>query len=201
MAKVNVTKARIARAIAKEPVLTPGAWASMVKDAKARLDPDDLYTGFDETMLKKLKTKSKDCAVCAVGAVMRDILDPSQNACAIENASEQAVTGPSGYLHEFDIAPVIYTKEDRKGLYKNAKETVAAGAPMAALSMLFEGLSSYYRQQRNSRELTTRDLAQIRRSVVAFVQTNFPYKVTIDIDGARPAKDVKKVKKASAVRL
>lgn len=189
MSSVVITRARIAKALLNEPVLLPGTWVSMTEEFKETCETDYNSDGYYlDQMPKDLKTK--DCSVCAVGAVMREILDPHQKLSAISKASSAAT------IYGNFVGNGALTRYEMRRARKEALDILNSGNPMSALSYLFESLGDYYIMKSPSGKLRLRDIKAIRSAVVDFVEKNFPYKVTIDIDGAKPAKDVKVVKKA-----
>lgn len=159
MTTVSISRKKICEAIAKEPTTTlqGGSWAA--SDGKARYHSS---------------VRTRNCKVCAVGAVMRNAcLAPTQVWGNIQAAAD-ASTGngdPRGdALHEA-----------KKGRY------------MAALSSFFEGEF----EDRRIIFLRGRErmaaVKQLKTDCIRFVEKNFPSKLEIDIDGAKPAKDIKVV--------
>lgn len=126
------------------------------------------------------ETTLTNCSVCAVGAVMRNAcLDRRQPAHAIEDAA-LAATVSRGVAAHSDETP----------------ESLAADRfYMNALSVFFERGYNYTHRiwdlQGRSRMLAVKAL---KVECIDFVKKNFPPKIEIYIDGAKPAKDVKVVK-------
>lgn len=214
MTVVRVTRDQIIQAIEKEPLKTlrAGAWVS------------DTWNASGER-----KVSSKACTVCAVGAVMRNVvLAKDQPAINIQNAAVEATqNGNSCASDGKSIADV------RKAALEELKE-----APMSALSTFFEGMWEYYSQRggwevlgwhggqrfkimdfylnhedtkikkqvaaakkllKNKKEmkerekfagLTLAEIEQVRDKCASFVRANFPKSIEVDIDGAKPARDV-----------
>lgn len=188
MTVVQISKKRIIKSIMEEPLvnLEPGKWV------------DDVDVGST--------IKAKDCPVCAVGAVMRNVLSEREELNAIWDAAEAAVGDTSGVLSI--SSPTIYgvycetlrdgkyfqyvAPKNKSELFDLAKESVNS-SPMAALSQVFEGLCELAMLRTNKSDLSRHQKYRIRKDVVEFVQKNFPRSIQIDINGAEPAKDVKVV--------
>lgn len=189
MTVVSVTKNRIIKAIMNEPVrnLRPGMWFML--DGRESL------------------AESKNCVVCAIGACFRSILDPNQDVSNFQRAIDASLrTGnwkkagvePGQLLYRSDFTWDWGCTDDRKEIMKNAKELADCERYISSISYLFESLCQSY-VNRNSHipstdEIPNSQMSNIRRSVAAFVRKNFPNRIQIDIDGAKPAKDVKVVK-------
>jgi hypothetical protein len=182
MAIVRITKNRIMKAIKNEPALRPGSWIDIMKVYEKS---GNVQVGGWEFM-NKVNAKDKECSVCAVGAIMRDILDPTSTARKLDSAAAQATSGSAIHFDSYE------NDLSRSAIIKRAKEDVFKGRYMNALSVLFEGLGEL---KGGWESLTPRDIAGLRRSAIAFVKKNFPHSVEIDIDGAKAAKDVKVVRK------
>lgn len=182
MTIIELRKSRLMNAIKKEP-LKPGS--------------------FVMTYESKDTVASKHCQVCAVGAVMRSVLDKKQNHYNIFKAASASIkdhvsVAPDIYdlecLVRDNLAEdeIISIKDLRTALTKEALRVLnEENSPMGALSFFFEGLCSL---KEINGELTGVQLAGIRRTVFVFVRDNYPSKMLINIDGAKPAHDVKVVK-------
>lgn len=156
MTVVSVSRKKICDAIALEPTTTlnAGTWVH------------------GETV--ETPMRSRECTVCAVGAVMRRaLLHPNQSAHAIEDAAQAAVG--NGLC----------------GAYGNPTEEIKKGLYMSALSAFFEGEFADRNLYDVEGRTRTAAMNKLKKDCIKFVQKNFPAKVEIDIDGARPAKDVK----------
>lgn len=120
---------------------------------------------------------SKTCSVCAVGAVMRSVVSPYERGQAILEAAVAAVRGAG------DV-------ESSRGVYENLRDE----RWMAALSSFFESTWRATLVGNDWKHLTPKQIEGVRTRAVAFVREYFPRSIVIDIDGAKPAKDVKVVK-------
>lgn len=155
MTTIEVSKKDIIKALETEPKLFSGAWAL----TKRRSDAG----------LARIKV-ADDCRVCAVGAVMRSVLAPTQPAKAIVRAALAATDGAQALTYA-----------------DYAKVELRAGRPMAALSCVFE-----FAELR--RGWFDKEGEAGRAAATAFVKEHFPKRIRIDIDGARPRKGVKVIK-------
>lgn len=189
MTIISITKNRIMKAIKEEPMLNPGMWATLTDEFSERFEEefDKKYPNADWQKMQRLldkkeksiKVKSKDCAVCAVGSVMRNCIDPNQSWQMIEKASRKSLEGVDTFC------PL----EDEFGLYTSPEEgLVKEGRYMQALSDFFE--QTWAENHENNRVVSI-----TKRKTIAFVKKHFPYKIKIDINGATPAKDVSVVSK------
>jgi hypothetical protein len=194
MTVIRISRKKICDAIEKEPTktLSPGAW---VKDADGEaLDGNavnfatriyDWDVGMENPELAP-KLNSKDCSVCAVGAVMRSVLDPEQAVNAIASASMTSL-GVGRADAGLNMA-IIQAKE---------------GKYMAALSCFFEAHPNHHEIEnipyrvakglikKNTAERKRRKLVkEVKKDCIKFIKKNFPGYIEIDIDGAKPAKDV-----------
>lgn len=121
------------------------------------------------------KVKSKHCSVCAVGAVMRNaLLDRNQDAEAVHDASLAATK----FGNPISLNP---EHQAEQGHYMSS-------------------LSSFFEREYSERDIWMFDpgtkkhreeMKKVKKDCIAFVKKNFPAKIEIDIDGAKPAKDVK----------
>jgi hypothetical protein len=180
MTIVQISKKRLIKALENEPLrnLNPGAWV-------------------DETLSPSGDIKAKDCPVCAVGAVMRDVLSPATPLYEIDNAANAAteawgVTMPVD-RDKYDYATNKYVrvKVSNKMVLTEAAKDIK-NSPMAALSQAFEGLCELA-IERGANGLSRQQIARIRKALVGWVKKNYPNQVLIDINGASAAKDVKVV--------
>ena len=157
MAIIEVTKEFIVDAIRNEPdkTLQGGSWVQVT---------DDYYE------LCNLSVDSPECAVCAVGAVMRRALDSNQNARAIHRAAVASTD------RDRDVCGFGTIRAPQA-----AREMCDRGSYMNALSVLFEAFDDEC------------DRDAVKQVVIDFVMNEFPPTIRIDIDGAKPAADVKVV--------
>lgn len=164
---VRLTKAFIIKALEKErPRIRTGyGWLGL----NSRI-------GYRATVATTLKRE--DCAMCAVGAVMVNAINPTSRHGLINDAAGAATD-------DYSITAAFY--DSRIDIRMKAKELLGLGKPMNALSVLFEGLSDHCDSE-----------SRVVSDVIAFVRNHFPPSVVVDIDGARPAKDVKIVKERSS---
>jgi hypothetical protein len=177
--KVEITKKRIIKAIETEPALVPGLWVTYEGAAPANVG------------------NTANCSVCAVGAVMRSCMEPTQSANFIDSAASAAIEVEDN-LEAADTAELRSVQsfsETRKQIYARAKKQAENKLYMHSLSYVFEGLTDLKGREefRARRFISKAAMRSVRRSLVSFVKKNFPNKVVIDIDGAKPAKDVKVV--------
>jgi len=170
---IKVSKSRIMKAIRTEPFLLAGHWAN--------------YSGEE-------LVGDKNCSVCAVGSVLRDVLDENQNAEMITKAANKTIdytlsVGPRGGLEALNL----------KDIHESAKCLANIGMYMNALSTYFESLweMTVHRNRRNdnynSYNLSRHQVYRIRQKLLKFVQAEFPSSIEINIDGAIPKKGVKVV--------
>lgn len=128
--------------------------------------------------LQKRFASSTECSVCAVGAVLRRaVLAPRSRAFTITDAANAAVWGAETLAGDFN-------------------EELENDRYMAALSCFFESQWSARGLCWDSVQGTERSsrIHTLRADTARFVAENFPRTIDIDIDGARPAKDVRVVK-------
>lgn len=146
-----ISRKKICEAIAKEPT--------------TRLNAGDFALSPSETG----HVRSKSCSVCAVGAVMRSVLNPRLYASDIETSAVRTmrIEDPKKRSHySGDIPP---------------KKLLEKKQYMHALSSLFErefiekGICSMSGRQR------ARAVKQLKKDCIAFVQANFPARVALDI--------------------
>jgi hypothetical protein len=161
---VEVSKEQILAAIENEPLLMPGAWITTLSDHV--------------------------CGVCAVGAVMRNVVKRRDDPDAITNAASAAtrygVSGSPGISDDADI------DENLAFVREEAHELLAENA-MNALSVFFEGVCDVYGLTYLNAHTDTEALTAVRTETSRFVRTCFPRVVAIDIDGVAPATHVKVV--------
>lgn len=160
MTTVEISRKKIIQAILKEPVdtLKGGYWVTEDKQGVKQL------------------VKNKTCAVCAVGAVMRNVvLNKYQNIECINDAAQKA-----------------------------ASSSDESGKWMLKLSDFFE--NHYWNNRSNfendwslslnkRRKLLRAATEKTRKETIKFVKENFPEKILININGSKPAADVKVVSK------
>ena len=165
MTVVQVSRSKIIKAIKDEPLKT--------------LQADHWYFFDGRGPDEKKQVRNKNCTVCAVGAVMRNaLLAPTQPLPAIAQASQVAV-GNYGYGYCSASAIQLNLEEENY---------------MAALSAFFEsnaadmGINEC--EDKKERKALTKKL---RDMTVKFVKKSFPKTVYVNIDGAKPAKDIKVV--------
>jgi hypothetical protein len=168
MTTIEITKRKVIKALESEPARTlrPGKWVSAPMDR-------------EETA----KVSDPNCTVCAVGAVMRCALDPDEYATKADEVAMDAT----------EAAEMIALAGTRGSILAEAA-ALAKDYPMNALSCVFEGLASLSRKKSRVHELSNRQIAGIRRSVVAFAKKHLPAKMHIHIGNAKPAHDVKVVR-------
>lgn len=208
--RVEVSKARIIKAIKTEPLLRPGAWVEELDSLYQRIDDEtqkeinkyvkkekiseanlagEIYVNIENSIEKKFQIvgNKKDCVVCAVGSVFREILDKDQPLSFIGAAVESELSKES----ERDaVGSTSYYS--LKELEEQAIAHVTNKNYMVALSHYFESLCNM--RERWNEDLSRHQMYRIRLKVVDFVRKHFPNKIVLDIDGAKPAKDVKVVK-------
>lgn len=165
MTIVQITRGRLVRAIMKEPLetLRPGAF----------IRPSGPDFGF-------CKARDKNCSVCGVGAVLRQVLASDQSASDLDIAGYSSTAGE-------------YMSTSARSGYNTAEWCLKSGRYMSALSCLFEGLSREYAPGGNTDKITARTMRRVLVELVKFVEKEFPAKITIDINGAKPARDVRVV--------
>ncbi len=168
--KIRLTKRQIIKALENEPAtrLRAGSW-----------------TCGDLEVTVSAYGKQKGCYECAVGAVMRQSISPRSSSKIISDACDAACIGDN--IRSFN------TSED--GVINEGLAIVKRKNHMSALSAVFEGL---WRIQdltpAFSNEHDDAIAAIVKPKVIDFVRKHFPASVVVDIDGAKPAKDVKVVK-------
>lgn len=166
MARIKLTKDFIKKAIREETKLASGDWY------RARR--------YNRTL-----AQDKDCSVCAVGAVMLRALDRTEN----DDRDLRNAAYTSTQVHDVDITFDDWRDElTEDAVLKQARSALRRRAPMNALSILFEGLCDVYGF--SSGLLPEAGRKKIVRKLLAFVETQFPSYVIVDVDGATPAKDV-----------
>lgn len=173
MTVVEITKQRVIKAIKEEPLLRGGSWFAFSDNA-----PDD----FD---FKLLVGDKKNCTVCAVGAVLRDVLDKQSLAFDIDDAVDGCI----------DQGLPISDLSSYESIEDTLKALLIDKHYMNALSVLFETSWDKAMEKNDYNDLSRHQIYRIKQKLIKFVQKNFPAKIQIDIDGAKPAKDVKVVRK------
>jgi hypothetical protein len=163
MPVIEITKEHIIAAIETEPLATlrGGMWVG--RDG-AMVDPDSDEDG-------ALRVGSSECHVCAVGAVLRSLLDASAPAYEITRAAN-AVVG--GYITR-------WPGEGRAFLDK-ALEACASGRYMNALSIFFEGCDDEEWLRTRTRSRASPCPEDVRADTVRFVRENFPAKIQLTFD-------------------
>lgn len=179
MTVIEISRARIIKAIQQEPIRTlrAGNW----------IEPGDRST-------EDSKVTSKDCSVCAVGAVLRNAaLAPSNKVEKLYDAAHagindfySATTYPGEALNAQEYMTALSAFfESESGRWTDTEEYDVVGEGQ------YRDATKYARTKYNK----AYDLFMegVRKRTVAWVKANFPKTIQIDIDGAKPAKDVKVV--------
>jgi hypothetical protein len=161
--KVRITKAQAIEAIRTEPLLAPGRWIKRNLYASSTLqtgvtEPARLLLG-DETF----------CQVCAVGAVLRDVLDPRQGMNALHDVASHATDGDINNVAAASPEPI----------HDRVRTMVARGKVWNALSVLFEGHAALA-QLHFDGENPPAALEKLKADVCSFVDAEFPEDWTID---------------------
>lgn len=170
MTIISVSRNKIIEAIRHEPVesLKGGAWVDERRGSKV---------------------KDKNCSVCAVGAVMRKVLDPKQSVVKIRKAAMEALGNgePTG----------DHYSEIEEGRYMAALSCFFEESFEENMRKMTEELQEHFNDTYlrdpvdHFRKMYNKAVNQTRKDTIDFVKTNFPKEIKIDIDGAKPAKDVK----------
>ncbi len=165
--KVRISKAEVLKAIAEEPLLSPGRWMTHKDGAK---DPATLLSGDTE-----------NCKVCAVGAVFRRLLPLD--------------TPVGNAVHCLDLNITWHNCMDEDNLGENralvlekANDILEQGSPWNALSYAFEGLCQAYDIHAFS-PMTVRikaALEAVRLELAEFVTAKFPDDIEINVAGYKP---------------
>lgn len=169
MTIVEISKAKIIKAIESEPLKTlkANSWIDIWRGNAANPRVDN-----------------KSCSVCAVGAVMRNaLLSKGQRALAIEDAAIAAM-GDDSANHDWERS---LEKKNWMAALSAFFESADSEIRNALDDVFLEFQSSYY----DDMELII--ARELRARTASFVKDNFPDKIQVDIDGAKPAKDVKVV--------
>ena len=165
---VELTKRFVIDAIEREPAtrLETGQWYKMPKWW--------MRTGLPTV-------RSRDCKVCAVGAVMRRALYARESMDKVGVAAMTATQSEPSY----GVRSVSHLASAET----QALDLLKRGSPMCALSTMFEV---------EGREASTDDdYAEVKKTVIAFVRKHFPARMRVDIGECRPAADVKVVDRAT----
>lgn len=179
--KIRLTKAQIIRALENEPITRLRAGYGWFSSRLANFRPRTVGT-FGQT---------DDCYECAVGAVMRQVISPRLGLSRLNDAIGAATRGAGVTPDE------AFTTNE---VLDQARAELDAGRAMGALSIAFEGLWSLdVEDVTDERDEDDARADRVRAEVVAFVKGHFPPSVVVDIDGAKPAQDVKPVKERSRV--
>ncbi len=166
MTQLRLTKAQVLKAIREEPLLVPGSWSIAVPGSGprgARIVGDDQY-----------------CQVCAVGAVLRKVLDPAQSLSTI------GVTATRNVGTAYSAVPK-YTVE---AIYASGQEVLAMEneGPWSALSHVFESLGVIHRN-----DIGEMALPQIREDLLVFAERYFPEDLTLRVPDEYKVTDFAKV--------
>jgi hypothetical protein len=146
---VRITKAQAIEAIRTEPKLRPGSWASPTSSTNSPKVGDET-----------------NCRVCAVGAVLRDLLNPALFYGAIQDA---AAANTEDHIY----TALGFTRE---AVEAETRALLQKGAVWNALSVLFEG---YFGLIPRPGALGTTE--QIQEAVCGFVDAEFPEDWALDI--------------------
>ncbi len=163
---VRITKAMAIEAIRTEPLLRSGSWAASIRETEAGATVGN----------------EKDCKVCAVGAVLRDVLDPELELRAIHSLALNLTRG-----HAITDGGLT-----RGEVESSTRSLVKRGKIWNALSVLFEGYSYlkrlYTDNPASGQPKVFLDSEEIREAVCKFVEAEFPedWEISMDPDIARP---------------
>lgn len=182
MTILDVSKQTILKAIKEETSFTNGAWSEF--DGPYSIDE---YGVNDEP-----KVADKKCQVCAVGAVLRNVLDPDLNYSAIETVATRAVN------HNFKMEPAYFydnndVETDARNLIAKAENLKDDRLYLNALSVYYEGLCKVRKHLTNQDDLSRHQLYRIKKKLLKFIEKHFPKRLNIDIDGVKPKKGMKRV--------
>lgn len=168
MTHVRLTPKFIKDALKKElAILQPGQWFDV---------QNNVYTA----------RVGDVCQVCAVGAVMRHAIASNQTADYIQDAAVSACRGaPSTPIY----GRFPRTIGQARGC---AKRMAQRGQYMASLSYLFESMG-LVRSPNGETWFRTSTRKQVLDQLYDLIDT-FPPSIVVDIDGAKPARDVKVVR-------
>lgn len=164
MTVVKLTREFVLDAIEKESRLRAGYWIDWFGES----------AGHD--------VNAEDCAVCAVGAVMRRALAKSAKATEVEFLCAEA----AGTETEVVSGLCLTGGTNMESAISTAK-TFVNKLPMAALSHVFETASRLY--PRTFRDVT-----------LNFVREHFPPVILVDVQGSKPASDVKTLARSTKNR-
>lgn len=170
MTTIQITRKRVLKAISSEPL-------KLLKHGSFIWGSEDEFG--NELNPSKI---GKDCPVCAVGAVMRSVLDPNQSEerlCKVANNSMKSYCAEP----EMDF-------EDKKQLAAEV-DYIAKKAPMAALSQMFEGLCHLAERRSKTGYISRHQMRRIRQNLIVWAKRSLPETMKINLNGAKPAKDVK----------
>jgi hypothetical protein len=151
--KVRITKAVLLQALREEPLLKARSWVTLL-DAEA------------STYSRKVKEEGV-CQVCAVGAVLRAVLDPETSVGTIHSVANQNATGSCGSVHYASL----------EELFEGARGVLVEDEPWSALSHAFESLWSYYQTDFRIAPEQTREL--VRAQLVRFVEEALPEDISL----------------------
>jgi hypothetical protein len=175
MTIVAIKKSDVIKSLKTEPLLkSTGNWVTVSGVDRNDTDDDAPYVSA-KGRLRDLN-KKKGCHVCAVGAVIRSHLAVDQTPLSLQRACEAAVKYGAG--SEYDDLNEALAGAEKK-----------LHVPMTALSHLFESLSQgFFYEDKLSPD-------EVRSECISFVKKHFPDVIEVDIDGAKPARGVKVIKR------
>lgn len=168
---IKLSKQQIIDAIRNEPMLRSGSWFQW--------DFPDVDALCDESEVRLADVVV--CGACAVGAVMRAVLDPLGKAVAVDNAASTSMGGR--YVR---VTPSSVASTEAEAL-----DHIEKDRHMAALSVFFEGTWVKEMGTEGSFDMDTVDV--VKQKTIDFVEQYFPSAVVVDINGAEPATDIEVV--------
>ncbi len=196
--KIRISKAEVLKAIAEEPMLSPGFWLGDAELHGRYVD----YKAITPLGLKAGDLKA--CRVCAVGAVFRRLLPADLEAKAAVTCVEDNISGRFNCVpdHE-DIEEEIAAEEAKAEedeyddadvpsyldrVADRARDILAADQPWNALSYMFEGLCHAHglRDVYSSKVVRERAQAPVRSALTAFVTEEFPEDLTMEVADYSP---------------
>jgi hypothetical protein len=167
MKTLRLPKSQVLKAIREESLLAPGSWVKRL--------PGSPWS--DEVRVED----TKFCQVCAVGAVLRRVLDGELNYLVIDYTARQNVGKGYGKGHYTTVEKLYEAGAARLGL--------EGEGPWTALSHVFETLTTiHYDVTAN-----TVDIARVREDLCTFVERFFPEDVTLKVLEGRKVTDYAKV--------
>jgi len=156
--EIEVTKYRIKKAIKTEPLLKAGHWVNWVGDRESTTVGD-----------------KKNCSVCAVGAVLREVLDDEQKSYMIDSAAETCINSDRLFLPDM-------AGRDEDWLLEKAAVLCDDKAYMNGLSTYFEGLWRLAEDRANDDYVSRHQVYRIRQKLLKFVTEHFPAKIILNIN-------------------